>query len=611
MQSNRPWFAAALCIGIVTLAFASALPAWGQNAAGGTGEMGVVRWPGGDLYAEANASSEKIASVPRGDSIEFIRRDGLWSMVRWRDKDDVKEGWMSRIFIDWRPAAPSAAPVSSPMVAPAAAAVSVAAVPARSRGRAVIFGISNYQADQHIPTLTGVPLDMPSAAVMAQLMGISADRVTIYRDAEASKAGIVAVLSQLAKEVAPDEPVLVYYSGHGGRIADPDNPARCIEGLIAYDAQFLTAAEMAELLHPLAKITDKLFVFFDSCHSGGLSATRAVGDQRLKPKFVARGDLSNCSEIVNVLRTPEQGTRAAGRPYVYAAAARADEVSLDDPEKGGLATSNFVRCMVEGNNPQTVDAIRACAQKGIDLALADSSSFKPPHLAITGDLNAMPEQTELSKAQREKLLASATQPSRGAQPAASKAAQVSIQLGSRGWPQVANPRQAFAAIAARADASPLRVKAPDAMKIDIDSLRLEVQAPAEGYLYLFEATADGKSAVLLFPNLVDRDHRVTAGEVLHLPRSSWPLVSGGPEGETQLLVVFARAERDIAQLVGEEAGPFLDLAVSPAGMQALALAISRSAYADEANCLGRAKPAVQCDARYSATLKVIKETADR
>jgi len=587
------------------------------------GSLGVVRWPGADLYVDANSSSGKLASVGRGEKVAFVKHDALWSKVRWQDQGELREGWMSRIFIDWR-ADPAVTPATSRQAAAAnAPPVNISDAPGKPRGRAVLFGISSYQPDQAIPTLPGVPRDMHSASVMAQLMGITPDRITIHRDGAASKASMIATLNQLAKDVAADaetrtatetpadEPVLVYYSGHGGRIADAETPQRCIEGLIAHDGQLLTNTEMADLLRPLSKVTDGLFVFFDSCHSGGLSATRAVGAvnaQRLKPKFVARGDLSNCSEIVNMLKPPAagtSGTRRTGKPYVYAAAARADEVSLDDPEQGGLATSNFLRCMIEGNGKQSVEAIRACAQKGIDETVAGNSTFKSPHLSITGDLNTVPVQVTLNAARRKQLLATASQAPLGNRPAGSKA----VEFGGKNWPPVNNPGQAFAAIAARTDAaSPLVVTAPGTLKIDSEALQLQVKAPANGYLYLFQAAADGKSAVLLFPNLVDHDHRVRQNQSVSLPRAAWPLVAGGPEGESQLLVVFSRTERDIARLIGEESGPFLELAVSPAGMQALALAISRSAHAESAECRRSAKTKGQCDPRYSATLKIIRES---
>ena len=610
MHSNKlkPWRFA-----LAALLWLLALPALAQAV------YGVVNFPGHDLYTEPKLFATSVGAVPSGEKVEFLQRDGTWWKVRWAGK----EGWMSRAFIEKvdtpSPLAPviggSSTAAPAPVAAAAPAAPLAASFPAEAtvaggRGRAVVFGISRYQSGKGIPTLEGVPHDMNSAVAMAQLMGISEDHISIYRDDQLTKASMTAILTQLAKEIKEGDPVLVYYSGHGSRQADPDKPGRCIEGLITWDAQALTSAEMSQLLQPLAKITDGLFVFFDSCHSGGLSSTREVaGQQRFTPKFVAIGDVSNCSEIVNMMQPPA-GTRATGNRYIYAAAARADEISLDDAKNGGLATSNFLRCMVPANGEaKTVDAIRACAQQGIEQSLANVTMFKPHHMIITGDLSTRPVRADLSPAVKQQLLASAAQGTLANRPASPKAAAVSSALTSLGWPRVVNPQQAFAAIAARADpASPVLVDTPDTLKIDVEALRMKIKAPADGYVYVFQTSEEGKNALMLFPNVADRDHRVRAGQTLDLPRPGWKLVASGPVGEDQLLVVFSASERDLAQLVGQTAGPFLDLAVSPTGMQALALAVSRSAYASEAECKPAAgSPPAYCSAKFSASLRTVRE----
>lgn len=600
--------------GTAALAFALlALPAAAQQAY-------TVQFLGATMYAESNSSSAKLAELKRGERVELVQRDGvLWMKVRRQGQ----EGWVNRATLaraeagetasEALPAPAAAAPAVAPAPQQAAATPAPAPAPAAPpapagtpRGHAVVFGISEYEPGKGIPTLKGVPRDMHSANAMAQMMGIAPGRIATLRDREVTKAGMTAVLTQLAKEIQPGEPVLLYYSGHGGRVADPDTPGRCIEGLITHEGQLLTNTEMAALLRPLADITDGLFVFFDSCHSGGLSSTRATGDGRFTPKFVARSGSSNCAEIVNMLQSPPPGTRATGNKYVYAAAARANEISLDDELSGGLATSNFLRCMAEGGD-RSVDALRACAQGGIERSLAGNPLFKPHNMTITGDVALSP--VRVPPPVRTQLLARAQQGTlvAGGSPAAAKATRVSAQLGAKGWPQIVNPQQAFAAVTAKADQAPLAVEAPRSLKIDTEPLRLKAQAPADGYFYILQASGDGKGAVLLYPNLLDRDNRVRAGQSVELPRPAWPLVAAGPEGDSQLLVVFSRAPRDLSQLVGQEAGPFLDLAVSPTGMQALAYAMSRSAFEGDPDCQGAGAVAAHCQAPYSAELKTIRE----
>ena len=634
-------------------------------------KYGKIRNPlGGDMRAQGSVDAAIIQTVPFGELVERLE-GGMFSSY-WKVRWQGKEGWITRIYVEGiddpgplvtpvpgqpqaaRPPAPAmpapppvavAAPPVAPPVAPAPApSPATAAVPAPApapvampapvapppvavtaaqtspmpaaqsvragRGRAVVFGISNYTIPGVSPLL-GVPRDMVSAGVMAQLMGIDASRITWHREGEVTKAGMIAVLNQLAREISEGEPVLVYYSGHGSRMPDPRAPNQCIEGLLTADDQLLSSREMAQLLQPLARITDGLFVFFDSCFSGGLAATRAADNSGLRAKFAPRaGELSNC-QAVNDLANPPRGTRATGNRYIYAAAARANEVSLDDTETGGLATNNFLGCMMQNNGgTMSVDAIRACAQAGIERRLANEKRYLPHHMTITGDLSLRPVRANLTPAIKQQMVATAAQGQLANRPAEAKAAYVSSSLVTQGWPQVYNPQQAFSAIAGKADASlALKVDVPQTLKINTQQLRMKVQAPADGFVYIFQATGDGKSAYMLFPNLLDRDNRVRAGQSLDLPRASWPLVAAGPEGENQLLVVFSPTERDISQLVGKLEGPFLDLAVSPTGMQALALTVSRSAFAEEPACSAAnasTRPSM-CAAGFAAEVRTIRE----
>ena len=48
----------------------------------------------------------------------------------------------------------------------------------------------------------------------------------------------------------------------------------------------------------------------------------------------------------------------------------------------------------------------------------------------------------------------------------------------------------------------------------------------------------------LFPNLLDKHNRISAGTPLSLPRASWPMDAGGPAGTNQFAVLVSEHERD-------------------------------------------------------------------
>lgn len=572
-------------------------------------QIGVVKFFGADMRAEPNLKSPVVLSIPAGEKTEYIQNDGpFWWKVKWNNN----EGWVLRALLEKFkpgeevPASMLGARSSDGAGAPYRVPIEVPLPP--GQGKAVIFGISDYDKKSGITSLPGVPVDMGSATAMAQMMGISKDQVTVYRDASLNKEAMVSVLTQLAKDLKPEEPVLIYYSGHGGRTDDPTSPGRCIEGLITHEGGLITSTEMASLLQPIAKQTDNLFVFFDACHSGGLSTTRALqqaGD--LRPKFFSKSTASNCSEIVNILSTPGAETRSTGKRFIYAAAARQNEVSLDDARTGGLATSSWLRCMASADNTSSVEDLRRCAQASIEQRLEGNRQFKPQNMTITGDLAQKTMRANFSSELKQQLVQVASQGGEGVQSA--KSFGYARELTQARWPVPYNIAQSLKAVSEKsAKTGVLKVEMDSSIRINGSPLRAKVTPPHDGFLYLFFASADGKGLTMLFPNAQDKNNRVEGNKPFMLPRENWPLVSGGPAGNSKVLFVFSEYERDLTALIGQLADPFFDVAVSPLGVQAFSLAMSRSVYATDVECdsASKGKPA-WCKPDFLAVQKTLLE----
>ncbi|RST46421.1 serine/threonine-protein kinase [Variovorax sp. DXTD-1] len=76
-----------------------------------------------------------------------------------------------------------------------------------------------------------------------------------------------------------------------------------------------------------------------------------------------------------------------------------------------------------------------------------------------------------------------------------------------------------------------------------DKLAFEVRSKREGFVYVFLLSSGGEM-FLLFPNLLDKYNKITAGSPLSLPRASWPMDAGGPAGTNQFAVLVSEHERD-------------------------------------------------------------------
>jgi hypothetical protein len=105
-------------------------------------------------------------------------------------------------------------------------------------------------------------------------------------------------------------------------------------------------------------------------------------------------------------------------------------------------------------------------------------------------------------------------------------------------------------IAAQADPrrTPLVSGQSRALRIGRDFLDLTITPPRDGFLYVVLLGSDARSFYLLFPNALDMDNRVRAGQPVRLPREDWRIRAAGPAGTNQVLVVVSDAPRTLDRL---------------------------------------------------------------
>jgi hypothetical protein len=151
---------------------------------------------------------------------------------------------------------------------------------------------------------------------------------------------------------------------------------------------------------------------------------------------------------------------------------------------------------------------------------------------------------------------------------------------------------------------------PAVLVIGRDRLRFRIRASEPGYVYVFTGGTDKSHFYLLFPNQLDRNHRLEADRELVLPRAGWSITASGPPGTNQLAVVVSRNPRDfdgtgLRKASAREPIPEIDLAM--AAQRWAARTPGTSPFLGVPLC-----PAgVPCDARYGATMLEITETAAR
>ena len=500
-------------------------------------------------------------------------------------------------------------------------AVGVAA-PALAEVHALILTISQYQGG--VPPLAGVQQDGKSATAIARKMGVPEKNIVRLSDQQLTLAGMRRAFDDLTNRLQPNDQVFIYYSGHGSRTLVREQGAeRCAESLVTVDADFLTDTEFEQRLKKLSQKADKVIAFLDACHSGGVT-TRAVGGKApaFSPKYWAKGGVEACAKPVNRLtRGLNANAKSAGsgaRNFVYIAAARDNEISLDQPGKGGVATQAWRDCMegaardLDGSGGITADEIRQCAQGRINFTLKDAEGYLPHNVTIAGNPGAVLAFSEPAPVKPPVAVPIPVAPT--VAPPAPTVAPAPAPVPAPVIVVPPSPHATLADIYNRRD-DRRRVElslAKPALKINKDKFEFTLSSSHPGYVYLLMVGSDGKTFDMIFPNRLDKNNFIQVGQALKLPRTDWEIVAQGPAGKNQLLAIVADAPREFGSVGLRPAGPFSMVEASPASAKDIQLVSGASSYAASAECTEETRKrtlAVQkkCSNAFGAALVMVEE----
>ncbi len=562
----------------------------------GVGAQNATVSRSAELRADKLATSAVLTPVSSGVPVRVLSVEGGWALVEMSGPSGRVSGWLRASALNMQAGASAVAGLSSGREAAGNNALTqgVRSLPGatpRINRHALIIGVGRY-ADPSVPPLPGTKLDRYSATQMAQVMQVPEGNIQYLQDEQATGENIRAALKALTERVQDGDRVFIHYSGHGTRYEDPQ-AGGCVEALLPYDGMSkgtITNREMAGLLSSITQKTDKLFVMYDACHSGGLVPPSAAARTRgilngndegaLRPKFAGTSEI--CGNPVNI-RTRglvnEQVSRGAlPQDIIHLSAARNNEISFDDEQKGGLATQYMRDCMLrdardlDGSGAISIDEIRQCAQEKINRRMQNDSNFKPHNLVLSGNEGFVPawfsQPAQPALAQPVVALSPGKPPASSpvvtapapmlAAPSAPVSAPAPAPVAA---PVVQGPAQTSAAssgeqalqqmFAQRHARRKVQVTlAKDALVIGRDALEFSVQSDRAGYVYAALAGSDGKALYMLFPNDLDQNNKIEAGQTLNLPQGNWRIKSSGPAGTNHLLVMVADAPRDLTALGG-------------------------------------------------------------
>ena len=456
-------------------------------------------------------------------------------------------------------------------------AQAVTAQPSSNRS-ALIIGVGEYGYSGVTP-LVGVKHDMVSAAKIAAAMGIPESNVKYLRNSQATKTNILEALKQLGDTSGDGSRTFVYFSGHGTRQSAGNE---CVEGLLTYEGSTISNQEFAGATQKIAKTSDKFITLVDACHSEGVvpPKTRALIKDQLTPKFYMKsGTAADACSVISNYKTrsllPEVTKLGALKEnFVQVSSSRPDEVSFDEPDKGGLATQGIRDCLLSQakdtnqSGAVTLEEVQQCAQRFVDGRLKNVPGIKPHHITVTGNRNLIPVQrppTVVALATPpveppKPVVAPPTLPvivaAPAPQPPVTSATPIALPAPEKIPPQ----EPLLASLATLKDIEQQRnpkrmvdvkVSKP-VMKIGKDSLDLSIKSSHDGYIYMILLGSDAKSFYVLYPNGLDKNNAIKAGQTVRIPKPDWEVKAAGPEGTNNLLVMVSDSPRKLNTLTMAE-----------------------------------------------------------
>jgi metacaspase-1 len=257
----------------------------------------------------------------------------------------------------------------------------------QARPRALLIGVADVPNNE----LPGIDLDIDNMKKVAEVMGFASGDVKVLFNAQATYANVRQALATWVRSgVGPDDHVLIYFSGHGTRVPDPENLSGVDDALVLHDVERVRVQGHATLKNvlighefgaALAAIPSRdVLVLVDACHSGSATRNLTLGNRRLG---VGSGYMKYFA-YEGMPSAPTQSTRAlrasAGAENYAALSAAQDNEFAVGTERGGLFTLGVVDAIEEaaraGKHPSVVD-LRTAATAFIAAHTDEQSRHHP------------------------------------------------------------------------------------------------------------------------------------------------------------------------------------------------------------------------------------------
>ena len=384
--------------------------------------------------------------------------------------------------------------------------------------RALLIGVGKY-ADRYY-NLPGIDLDIQIMRDVAGKLGYRSNQILVLENEQATRDGVERAFRTHFKGTRPNDPVLIYYSGHGYQVEDRngDEADGYDETLTLYelgqsgarDGGMLIDDDFNTLLRDIN--SNRKTVLIDACCSGTTVKSLTFGrtsrnDLRVKtvgcpsagsaPKS---GDGTRSLEIVDAETATDQ---LSG--MVYLSAAQDSQFAIASPE-GSIFTLG-VRHAINQDPSITPVELQAKAQAFIETS-SDVDDDEVFHPNLIGDSNLL-----------------------------NKAIYVTSQS-----PQPVEQNK-WTDIVANADGQLLIFTAKNRKSFAANrskpGIRMDIEMPFDGYLNVV-AIDSSDNVKVMYPNQYAPETRRHSKGLITMPRAGFRWVPKVPYGSTQFIAIASR-----------------------------------------------------------------------
>lgn len=329
-----------------------------------------------------------------------------------------------------------------------------------------------------------------------------------------------------------------------------------------YTERFLRAIDHALSVRPehrppsVQALASELGISIDAA-----DAAEAATENTARTPVEAAGANARTTTV----RTGEASRKEASAPAAAAAGSQRKRAGLIAAAAVGIVALAAIGAWFATRTPP---AATATTTASVDAA--GPASPKPANAGPSTPGNAVQSPAATTAAIQNEPAARASNPptDAGASAAAPTATTPPVPLTSVAPPPVAalapadtlapyTPASELERIAALADPSIHVTATPQSTtaRIGKDHLQFKLNSNRAGYVYVFMVDPDGQY-LMLFPNGLDRNNKIAAGQTLSLPRANWPMLAGDPPGPNHFLTLVSATPRDFSDGGLKAAAPF-------------------------------------------------------